>query len=123
MIRMNVLKTATMAALATALLAFGPARAQEIDEEAAFDEALNQFGYAGGAAWQCSDETARETVLGQATDVFHRLTQLFGTDRAFTFAAAFGAGTVDAIAPDACDSYIAGFADGLEAGIPAEGGE
>lgn len=106
-----------------ALVTCSPVLAQEIDDEAAFDDALSQFGHAGGAAWQCSDEAGQSTILGQVSDVFHRLTQLFGTERAFTFAAAFGAGTVDTIEAADCDGYIVGFADGLEAGIPEEGVE
>lgn len=120
--RSNLFRTARMGALAV-LLACTPALAQKTDDEAAFDDALGQFGYAGGAAWQCSEEGARDAVLGQVTEVFHRLTQLFGTDRAFTFAAAFGAGTVDTIDAEACDGYVTGFADGLNAGIPDEGAE
>jgi hypothetical protein len=118
----QLLKCARAGAL-LALLTCNPVLAQETEDEAAFDDALSRFGYAGGAEWQCSAEEGQRSVVAQVSDVFHRLTQLFGTDRAFTFAAAFGAGTVDAVDTTDCESYITGFADGLKAGIPEEGSQ
>jgi hypothetical protein len=94
--------------------------AQEKDDEA-FDDALKSYGYSGGAAWQCGEEDVRETLAAEATTVFNRLTQLFGTDRAFLFAASFGAGSVDEIDAARCGDFAAGFAGGMSPGIPAEG--
>jgi len=109
--------------MALATLAGGLAFAQDTEEEASFDEALNQFGYTGGAAWQCSAAEDQEMVVRQATEVFHRLTQLFGTERAFAFAAAFGAGTVDKLEDGSCEGLVTAFADGIKAGIPDEAGQ
>lgn len=98
--------------LATALVAV-PAYAQEDGEDAAFDDALKNFGYAAGAAVQCAGEGDKAGLADDALGVFNRLVQLFGTDQAFFFSAAFGAGTVDAIDEGACETYTATFAEGL----------
>jgi uncharacterized protein YdeI (BOF family) len=101
--------------LFAAALCATPALAQEGDEEA-FDLALKEFGYAGGAAWQCATEDEKSALLDQSLRVYTRLTQLFGTDRAFFFSAAFGAGAVDDIASEDCAGYAAAFAEGLSEG-------
>lgn len=101
--------------LASALAVASPAIAQDTETEAdeAFDSALTQFGYAAGASWQCSEGTEQDEILRQSEYIFHRLSQLFGTDSAFFFAASFGAGTVDEIEPERCDAYKRGFEDAL----------
>lgn len=101
--------------LVAAALCTAPALAQEGDEEA-FDLALKEFGYAGGAAWQCAADDGKPALLDQSLQVYTRLTQLFGTDRAFFFSAAFGAGTVDDIAAEDCNGYATAFAEGLSEG-------
>lgn len=100
------------------------ALAQEADEdtEATFDEALNQFGYAAGATHQCSDADEKAQTLHRSQQVFNRLSQLFGTDRAFYFAAAFGAGSVDKLEEGSCESYKRAFWDALKARNLADGG-
>lgn len=111
--------------LALALaLAVTPAAAQdEGAEDTAFDDALKDYGYAGGAAWQCAEGAAKGEVVENAMQVYNRLAQLFGTDRAFFFSAAFGAGTVDQIDTANCEQYAADFAAGLERGAQAEGAQ
>lgn len=116
-----------VAGLAAGLLGSSPVLAQAADEpaeeqtEEAFDEALNQFGYAAGVTHQCSDADAKAQTLYRVQQVFNRLTQLFGSDRAFYFAAAFGAGSVDKIEEGSCDSYKRAFWDALKARNLADG--
>lgn len=86
----------------------------DVDDEAGFDEALSQFGYAAGVTHQCSEADAKDDVLAKSQHIYNRLTQLFGSDRAFFFAASFGAGSVDAIENDACEAYRMGFEDALK---------
>lgn len=104
-----------------ATMAMSAAAQEPVDEDEAFDEALKGYGYSGGVAWQCAAEGDRTAHTDTVMTVFNRLAQLFGTDRAFFFAAAFGAGTVDAIDPASCGQHVAAFAAGLSAGVPAEG--
>lgn len=117
-------------AVATAALLLGspamaqtPAAPEDEQTEEAFDEALNQFGYAAGVTHQCSTGDEKAQVLSRVQQVFNRLTQLFGSDRAFYFSAAFGAGSVDKIEADSCDAYKRGFYDALKARNLADGGQ
>jgi hypothetical protein len=89
--------------------------------EAAFDEALKNFGFTAGLAWQCSNAEERPSTLARSMDIYNRLTQLFGTDRAFYFAAAFGAGSSDTFDAKECDRHMADFSTGIQSGLPAEG--
>ncbi|MFN6351307.1 MAG: hypothetical protein ACK40D_00315 [Cyanobacteriota bacterium] len=63
------------------------------DEEETFDEKLRQFGYWSGVALMC----------------VQRITQLFGSDRAFFFAAAFGYGTSIQVDPARCKDALETF--------------
>lgn len=93
------------------------------DEDAAFDDALKSYGYSGGLAWQCAEEADRKAHIDNVMLVFNRLSQLFGTDRAFFFSASFGAGTVDAFDRATCARHVADFAQGLNPGSPAGSGQ
>jgi len=109
-------------ALTLALAASSAAAQDEGAEEAAFDDALQDFGYAGGAAWQCAEDTDKGELVDSAMHVYNRLAQLFGTDQAFFFSAAFGAGTVDEIDTADCGRFASEFKEGLMQG-EAEGAE
>ena len=117
----TLIRTAAMISPALLLLAASPSFAQDAStDDAAFDESLKGFGYTGGAAWQCAEGEAKAQFVVDASDIFNRLTQLFGTDRAFYFAAAFGAGSVDEIDMAKCGEYIDSFVDGMKAGISSK---
>lgn len=77
-----------------------------VDDDQAFDDAVRQFGYAGGAAWQCSAATERSEIERQALLAYNGLARLFGTDQAFFFATSFGAGTMDEIKKEDCIKQI-----------------
>jgi hypothetical protein len=98
------MKSTPLVALAAMVLTSFPAFAQEDDNDAAFDEALRNFGYAGGVAVQCTEGEEQAQILRAVTGSFDRLTQLFGTQQAFVFAAAFGAGTSDSIDSADCQA-------------------
>ena len=79
------------------------------DDEEQFDEKLRQFGYWSGAVMQCvpeprAAETEREIIL-----VFNRVAQLFGTDRTFLYAAAFGNGTSRQVDQAKCPEFLKKF--------------
>jgi hypothetical protein len=107
--------------LASALVAPVAFAQEPGDEEAAFDDALKNYGYAAGAAVQCADEAEKSALVEEAAGVFDRIVQLFGTDQAFYFSAAFGAGTVDAIEEGTCETYTAAFAEGLTSAETEDG--
>lgn len=79
------------------------------DEDARFEEAIRDFGFTSGAAWQCSAPEAQSGVESEVMRAYAGLVRLFGTDRAFFYAAAFGAGTGMAIDKGKCAEYIADF--------------
>lgn len=95
----------------------GPASA---DEDEAFDQAVKEFGYTAGAAWQCTPEQEQAKMERDVLTAFSGLSRLFGTDQAFFFAAAFGSGTRDEINKDSCDTFIKNFNDGMKPSTKVE---
>jgi hypothetical protein len=83
------------------------------EDDDGFSDLLRDFGYAGGAAWQCAEEEARPDIERQSMVSFHGLVRLFGSDEAFFFASAFGAGTSAQIARDECSAFEIQFREGL----------
>ena len=77
-----------------------------VDDEEAFDENLRQFGYWAGAAFACVAETKQADVERQVLDTFNSIGRLFGTDRAFFFAASFGRGTSVTIDATKCPEFL-----------------
>lgn len=77
-----------------------------VDDEEKMDTALRKFGFVSGQAFQChtKEEQARleRTALNAGTNIL----RLFGSDRAFYFAAAFGAGVTEPMDPKACPAAI-----------------
>jgi hypothetical protein len=87
-------------------------KAQPVDEEEQMDSALRKFGYVSGQACQCQAAQADKTKFERkALDIANGILRLFGSDRAFFYAAAFGAGltaTIDAKqCPEAIKQYEA----------------
>lgn len=105
-----------MASLSAATL---PASAEEADEDEQFTAALSDFGYAGGAAWQCAEGAAKNEIERSAMNAYNGLVRLFGSDEAFFFASAFGGGTADTIDKANCTA----FAEHFKAGMTKAGAE
>ena len=106
-------------ALAGALAVATPAAADDAADDArdeAFTQAVKDFGYAGGAAWQRGDEATKLKIERQALASFNGLSQLFGTDEAFFFSTAFGAGTMDQIDKANCPAFLKHFEDSAKEG-------
>lgn len=89
----------------------GAARPQPVaaDDEEQFDEKLRQFGYWSGAAMQCVPEARAAETEREVIGAFNRISQLFGTDRAFLFAAAFGNGTSRQVDKAKCPEFLKKF--------------
>jgi hypothetical protein len=81
---------------ARALAEDKPAAAEReiVDEDEQLDQALRKFGYVSGQACQLQEGEKRAEFEKKALDVANRILRLFGSDHAFYFAAAFGAGLV-----------------------------
>jgi hypothetical protein len=81
--------------------------AVEDDQEAQMDEALKKFGYVSGQAGACQtpgpDRTKHER---QALDVATGVLRLFGSDRAFYYAAAYGAGVTATLERAKCPETV-----------------
>ena len=114
--RIQMCSLVLMAGLAAAA---PPASAEEADEDEQFTAALSDFGYAGGAAWQCAEGAQKNDIERNAMKAFNGLVRLFGSDEAFFFASAFGGGTTDAIDKANCAS----FAEHFKAGLTKAGAE
>jgi hypothetical protein len=70
-----------------------PDAADASDDDEKLDASFRRFGLAAGAAYQCTPESGKEKLVDDVLHAFSRIGQLFGTDRAFYFAASFGRGT------------------------------
>lgn len=71
-------------------------------EEEKMDSALRKFGYVSGQAFACQTKDQQvkleKTALNAATNIL----RLFGSDRAFFFSAAFGAGAAETVDQTKC---------------------
>ncbi|MGE5656922.1 MAG: hypothetical protein ACM37W_09925 [Actinomycetota bacterium] len=99
----------------TRALAQQPTNAQQpVDEEEALDNAIEQFGYTSGMAFQCSSSNQAVAVEKDALKVFTGITRLFGSDRAFFYAAAYGTGATSSIDQTQCSKYIQQFQEAVK---------
>ena len=81
------------------------ARAAE-DEEEVFDSKLREFGYWSGAAFSCVADARQVEVERKVIETFSGIARLFGTDRAFIYAAAFGNGTTHKVEAAKCPEFL-----------------
>lgn len=84
----------------------GPVVSKADVAEASFEESIRDFGYVSGAAYQCLPENQRLAHERGVIGAFDGLVRLFGSDRAFYYAAAFGAGSIDKIDKARCAEFI-----------------
>lgn len=91
-----------------------PASAE--DEDVKFEESIRNFGFVSGAAYQCLPDAGRTAHDREVMKAYSGLVRLFGTDRAFFYAAAFGAGTSMAIDKAKCTAYLEDFRAGMKSG-------
>jgi hypothetical protein len=106
------------AAAQTSMPAPAPAAATSLmeQEEQRFEDAIRNFGFVSGAAYQCLPESERTAHDRAVLKAYSGLVQLFGSDRAFFFAAAFGAGTGMSIDKAKCAGYIEDFRAAMKSG-------
>jgi hypothetical protein len=90
------------------------ANAQPVDEEEQFDDAIQQFGYVSGAAFQCASSNQAQTIEKDVMRAFTGITRLFGSDRAFFYAAAYGVGATGSIDRKKCPQYIRQFQQSIQ---------
>ena len=83
------------------------------DEDARFEESVRNFGFTSGAARQCAEPAKRPQIESDALKAFSGLVRLFGTDHAFMYAAAFGAGSAMQIDRSKCPDYAASFDESM----------
>jgi hypothetical protein len=70
------------------------------------DTALRKFGYVSGQAFQCHTKEEQVKLERTALNVGTNILRLFGSDRAFYFAAAFGMGMSEPMDPKKCPEAI-----------------
>lgn len=106
--------------LTTILFSLGvsSAIAQPVDDEEKFDDAIQQFGYVSGAAFQCAASNQAAAVERDVMRAFTGITRLFGSDRAFFYAAAYGAGATDKLDRSKCPQYVKQFQESIQKRIP-----
>ena len=75
-------------------------------EEEQMDTALRKFGYVSGHAFQCYTGEQQAKAERVALDIATNIMRLFGSDRAFYYAAAFGAGASEQMDKAGCPEAI-----------------
>ena len=75
-------------------------------EEERMDTVLRKFGYVSGQAFQCHSKEQQLKLEKTALNVGTNILRLFGSDRAFFFAAAFGAGASEQLDTKKCPDLI-----------------
>jgi 2-methylcitrate dehydratase PrpD len=108
----HLLVAAALAASCTAALSAqqaAPPTPAAQDEEEVFDDKLREFGYWSGAAFACVAADKQAEVERKVLDTFNGIARLFGTDRAFFYAAAFGNGTTHKVDPAKCPEFLEKF--------------
>jgi hypothetical protein len=106
-----------LALIVTILISLGTqsAIAQTTDmEEEQFDDAIEQFGYLSGNAFQCATSGEATVIEKQAMQSFTGISRLFGTDRAFFYSAAYGVGATAEIDKNKCSEYIRQFQETMD---------
>ncbi len=86
-------------------------------EDLKFEEAIRGFGFVSGAAYQCLPEADRTAHDRQVLTAYSGLVRLFGSDRAFFYAAAFGAGTSMSLDKAKCAEYIEDFRAAMKSSV------
>ena len=114
-VRVRVLAFA-FTALLPMLAAAQPKPDPAEEEELRFEESIRNFGFLSGQAYQCLPEAERTAHDREVMKAFSGLVRLFGSDRAFFYAAAFGAGTGAGIDKAKCGKYIEDFRAAMKAG-------
>lgn len=84
---------------------------QVMDEEEQMDKALRRFGYTSGQVFQCQPKEQQTKHERTALDIATNVLRLFGSDRAFYFAAAFGAGATEKMDDKSCAEASRQFRD------------
>jgi hypothetical protein len=111
--RLPQLVLATAALLPLVAIAQTPKAEQAMSiaeqEDLRFEESIRNFGFVSGAAYQCLPEADRAAHDREVLTAFSGLVRLFGSDRAFFYAAAFGAGTSMSLDKAKCATYIEDF--------------
>lgn len=97
-----------VAALTLMLSAVAPAQQANaaVDEDERMDTAMRKYGYISGEAFSCHTKEQQVKLERTALNVGTNILRLFGSDRAFIFAAAFGAGAVQKMEPKDCPAVI-----------------
>ena len=83
-------------------------------EDEALDDAIVRFGYTSGAAYQCSSSSQAVDIEQNSLRAFTGITRLFGSDRAFFYAASYGSGANDQIDRNSCPQYIRQFQEAIQ---------
>lgn len=93
------------------------------DGEEELDDGLKGFGYLTGLALGCVATAQRPALEREALDLNAEVSRLFGADRAFLYAAAFGYGSSVQIKVEDCktvldryDARVAKFRQGRKGG-------
>jgi hypothetical protein len=86
-----------------------PAQADTESADVAFNQSLTDFGVLAGRVNGCVEANALAAHEERVFNMFSRIVQLYGTDRAFRFSAAYGHGATLEVEEDKCPEVIATF--------------
>jgi hypothetical protein len=96
---------------------------QPVDEEETLDNAIEKFGYESGIAFQCVSSNEAVALQQDAIQAFTGISRLFGSDRAFFYAAAYGSGATAKVDLSQCAQRVREFREAIQKGGLKEGGQ
>lgn len=88
--------------------------AQDQDEDEKLDESVRNFGYTSGLAHSCAMDSDKLEIERRVMNFFTEITRSLGSDSAFFYAAAFGAGAVEKVDPGNCTAIKARFEETIQ---------
>lgn len=94
--------------------------AQEMNAEEDLDRAIEGFGYTSGIAFQCLPPEEAAELEQDAMKAFTGIVRLFGSDRAFFYAAAYGSGATAEVDRSQCEQRVREFREAIENGSLTE---
>ena len=103
---MKSIKVLAVGAALVAVQGVAMAQMPSDAEEERMDTTLRKFGYVTGQAFQCHSKEQQVKLEKTALNVGTNILRLFGSDRAFFFAAAFGAGASEQLDTKKCPDIV-----------------
>ncbi len=90
---------------------------KEAAEEQAFNEAIMDFGELAGNAYACLEGDAQAEHEKLTLSIYHKINELFGSNRAFRFSTRYGFGAAAEPKREDCETIVIDFNNNYAAAV------